>query len=35
MKEELQKPQIEDDADVNAYSSSGEGCGNSVCGLEW
>jgi hypothetical protein len=36
MKEELQKPQVEEDAVVNVYGGdAGNGCSNNVCGLEW
>jgi hypothetical protein len=34
MKEELQKPQVEEDADVNVYG--GDSCFLNIgCGLEW
>jgi hypothetical protein len=35
MKEELQKPQVEEDSEVNVYSNN-DICGGGIrCGLEW
>jgi hypothetical protein len=35
MKQELEKPQLEEDAEVNIYGSGDTCSNNGSCGLEW
>jgi hypothetical protein len=35
MKEELQKPQVEEDTDVNVYGNNDYCPGGMRCGLDW